>query len=321
MKVPSPQPEDSALLVTEAAIDAAANTIRDSVLRTPLFRSPSLSDLLSADVHLKCELFQPTGSFKVRGVFNKLSTLSAQEKQAGVIAFSAGNHAMAVAYAARQAGVNVTICMPAVAVEFKVQAVRDLGAQLELVEGDLVARVMAIREERGLTLIHPFDDPAVVAGAATCGREVIEDLPNVSTVLVPIGGGGLISGVAVGIRRANPGCRIIGIEPSSADVVTRSLLAGLPTAFSGSKSIADGLTAPITGAVNLAHIRTFVDEVVTVDEEDIAAAFGIVVRQGKLAIEPAAGVTVAAVMSGAVSLQPGETTCLIMCGGNTDRLA
>jgi threonine dehydratase len=321
MKVPSPQPEDSALLVTDLAIDAATETIRGNVLHTPMFRSPGLSDLLSTEIHLKCELFQPTGSFKVRGVFNKLSTLSVREKQDGVIAFSAGNHAMAVAYAARQAGIEVTICMPATAVAFKIEAVRDLGAHLELVEGDLVARAMAIREERGLTLIHPFDDPAVVAGAATCGREIIMDLPNVSTVLVPIGGGGLISGVAVGIRRANPDCRIIGIEPSSADVVTRSLLAGHPTAFFGSKSIADGLTAPITGAVNLAHIRTFVDEIVTVDEEDIAAAFGLVVRQGKLAVEPAAGVTVAAVLSGAVSLQPNEPSCLIMCGGNTDRLA
>jgi len=321
MQVPPPQPEDAGLLVTDAAIDAAAETIRGKVLRSPMFRSPGLSDLLGADIHLKCELFQPTGSFKVRGVFNKLASLSDEEKRAGVIAFSAGNHAMAVAYAARQAGVDVTICMPATAVAFKVQAVRDLGARLELVEGDLVARVMAIREERALTLIHPFDDPAVVAGAATCGREVIEDLPDVNTVLVPVGGGGLISGVAVAVRRARPDCRIIGIEPRDADVVTQSLMAGLPTPLSSSKSMADGLTAPVTGAINLAHIRSCVDEIVTVEEDAIAAAFVDVVRQGKLAIEPAAAVTVAAIQAGSVVLQPGETACLIMCGGNTDRLA
>ena len=183
-------------LVDEAAIDDATARIAPHVMRTPLFRSAGLSDDVGVDIFVKVELFQPTGSFKVRGVFNKALTLSDDEKERGLIAFSAGNHAMGVAHVGAGLSVPVTVCMPARAVRFKVDAVEALGANLELVDGDLVAHAMRRQEQLNATLIHPFDDPAVIAGTATIGRELLADLPDVYIVIVPVGGGGLISGVA-----------------------------------------------------------------------------------------------------------------------------
>lgn len=305
------------MLVSDDAINAAVQAIAPHVLRTPLVPSYGLSESLGCRVFMKCELFQPTGSFKVRGVFNKAQSLTVEERERGLIAFSAGNHAMAVAYVGVGLGLPVTVCMPSGAVQFKVDAVRALGATLELVDGDLVGHAMARRDELGATLVHPFDDPAVVAGTATVGREIMDQLPDVDTVLVPTGGGGLISGVAAAVKRANPHVRVIGIEPDTADVITQSRAAGKPVPVAA-KSLADGLAAPVTGEINLAHIEAYVDEIVRLPESLIRPAWQQLVDESKLAAEPAATVPLAAINSGAITVAADERVCMIMSGGNAD---
>ncbi len=305
-------------LVTVESIEAATARIRPHIVRTPMVPSPGLSDRYGAEVHLKAELLQPTGSFKVRGGFNKALSLTEAERERGLIAFSAGNHAMSVAYVAGRIGVPVTVCMPAGAVRFKIDAVRDLGATVELVEGNLVEHVMRRQSELGATLVHPFDDPAIVAGHASVGLEIIEDLPDVDTVIVPVGGGGLISGAAAGIKLRKPGVRIIGVEPDGADVVSRSRAAGEPVPYPGPRSLADGLAAPVTGALNLAHIEAHVDEMVVIPESTIRPAWRDLLSVTKLAGEPAAAVGIAALDAGLVEVEPGETVCLIVSGGNAD---
>ena len=196
----------------------------------------------------------------------------------GLGAFSAGNHAAAVAHVGGILGVPVTVCMPAHAVARKIQATRALGAEVVLVEQDLVGTAHRIFGERGLTLLHPFDDPAVVAGHAGAGLELIADLPEVDLVVVPVGGGGLISGVSSAVKQLSPSARVVGVEPELADVVSRSLAAGEPVTQPGPTSVADGLTAPITGAVPFAHIQSFVDSVVRVPDAAILEALGVLVR-------------------------------------------
>jgi threonine dehydratase len=283
-----------------------------------MIASSGLSALLGTKVFCKAELFQHTGSFKVRGGFNTALSLTEDERARGVIAFSAGNHAMSVAHVGVTLGVPVTVCMPAHAVQFKVDAVRAMGATLELVEGDLVAHVMRRRDELGATLIHPFDDPAIVAGHASAGVEIIEDLPEVDTVIVPVGSGGLISGVAAAIKLAKPNTRIIGVEPETADVIRRSRAAGGPVAHPGPKSLADGLAAPVTGQINLDHIDAYVDEMVVITEDSVRPAWRELLAHGKLAGEPAAACGIAAIRTGLISVDPDETVCLVICGGNAD---
>ena len=236
------------------AARAAAARVGVRVTRTALVPAPALSRRLGAEVWLKRELDQRTGSFKVRGVFNAALSMPADVLGRGLIGFSAGNHAAAVAYVGGILGVPVTVCMPAHAVARKIDATRALGAEVILVESDLVGTALRVQAERGLTLVHPFDDAAIVAGHAGVGLEIMADLSEVDLVVVPVGGGGLISGIAAAVKQLRPAARVIGVEPETADVVSRSLLAGSPQSMTPA-SIADGLTAPITGAVPFAHIR------------------------------------------------------------------
>jgi len=305
-------------LVSDESIRAARARITPHVVRTPMIESIGLSELLGAKVYCKAEMFQRTGSFKVRGAFNKALSLSESARHRGLITLSAGNHAMAVAHVGAHLGVPVTVCMPAGAVQFKVDAVRSMGATLELVDGNLVEHAMRRVEELGATLIHPFDHPAVIAGHASLGTEIIEDLPNVDTIIVPVGGGGLISGVAIGAKTLKPGVRIVGVEPDGADVVSQSRLAGQLVTQPRPKSLADGLTAPMTGQLLLDHIDALVDEVVVIAEESILPAWRELVSIGKFAGEPAAAAGIAAIRAGAVTLDPGETVCLVLSGGNAD---
>lgn len=310
--------EGTPVLISDSDIDGATARIAPHVLRTPLVRSHGLSEAVGRDTYLKCELFQPTGSFKVRGVFNKAQDLPRDTRERGIIAFSAGNHAMAAAHVGVGLGLPVTVCMPAGAVQFKVDAVRSMGADLELVDGDLVAHVMARRDELGAELVHPFDDPAVVAGTATIGREIVADLPDVDVVLVPVGGGGLISGVATAIKRHNPNIRVIGIEPDSADVIRQSRKAGHPVTLDHPKTLADGLGAPITGEINLAHIDAYVDEMVTVPEAAIRPAWQRFLQTTKLAAEPSPAVCLAALELGVVPIPEGKKLAIVVSGGNAD---
>ena len=312
--------ENELLLISESEIEGAADRLPQSVRNTPMFRSAGLSDLLGVESWVKCEMFQPSGSFKVRGAMNRIASLSPEERERGVIAFSAGNHAIAVAYGASQYGIVPKICMPAQAVQFKVDAVRAMGADLELVDGDLVGRVHELVAERGYTLVHPFADREVIAATGTVGREITAALPDVTTVVVPVGGGGLISGIATAVKRHNPGCRVIGVEPSGANVMSVSLQAGSAQTLLTAKSLADGLTAPLTTDLNLAHVRAFVDDMVVVPEDDVRRMWETTVRAVRLAIEPSAAVGVGALQAGMFEVRSDDKVCFIMCGANTNLL-
>lgn len=297
-------------------IRKAAQELEGRIHRTPVLTSSALDERFGAELVLKAELFQKTGSFKVRGLLTKLLRLSPEERTRGVITVSAGNAAGALAWAARNAGVPATVVMAKTAVPAKVDAARGYGATVELVEGDLMAQYEQIRDERQLTGVHPFDDEDVITGHGSLGLELLADRPDLDTVLVPVGGGGLISGVATAVKLLKPEIRVIGIEPEQADVVSRSLAAGSPQKLPSARSIADGLAAPVCGTRNLPLIQQYVDEVVRVSEAALLEATRLVMSRTKLALEPAAAAPFAALLEG--SLHAGGVTAAVVSGGNLD---
>lgn len=297
---------------------AAAERVAGRLHRTPMVESETLDERFGGRLTLKAELFQKTGSYKVRGILNKVLTLDADERARGVITLSAGNAAGSLAWAARAAGVTATVVMPAGAVPAKVDAARSYGAEVVLVDGDLLAAYERLRDERGLTAVHPFDDPTVIAGAGTIGLELLADRPSLDTVLVPIGGGGLISGLSLVIKELLPSARIIGVEPVQADVVSRSLASGVPEKLPTARSVADGLAAPMCGVHTLAHIKRYVDEVVRVEDDSIVEATRLVMSRTKLALEPAAAAPFAALLEGSITLRPDRLTACVISGGNLD---
>lgn len=301
-------------------IRAAQQHLQGRVHRTPLLGSRTLGERIGASLHLKVEAFQRTGSFKVRGVLNRLRQLTPEERTRGLVTVSAGNHAQAVAYAAAIEGIRATVVMPEHAVQAKVEASRGYGADVVL-HGDVFAafeKMEQLRRERGLTLVHPFDDPQVIAGQGTVGLEICEDLPDVDYVIVPIGGGGLIGGVAAAVRALRPAARIIGVEPVGSAAMTRGLEAGEPVRLERSDTIADGLGAPMTGHNALAHTRAFVDDVVLVTDDQIADALRTLLERCKLLVEPAGAAAVAALLAGAVAVRPGAHVVAVLSGGNID---
>lgn len=292
---------------------------------TPLESSRYLADLLGAPVLLKCENLQRTGSYKIRGAYNRMSKLSAEERARGVVAASAGNHAQGVAFAARELGIHATIFMPVGVAIPKFQATRAYGADVVL-SGSIVDETLQaaadFAAETGAVLIPPFDHPDVVAGQGTLGLEILDEVPDVATVVVPIGGGGLISGVASAIkqRAAVDGrtVRIIGVQAANAAAYPPSLAAGEPTDIALTATIADGIAVRRPGALNFAIIREAVDQVVTVSEDDIARAMVMLLERAKLVVEPAGAAGVAAILTGAVPAD--GTTVAILSGGNIDPL-
>lgn len=305
-------------LVTLDDVRAAAGRLVGRVHRTPVLRSTSLGERWGVRLDLKAELFQRTGSFKPRGALNKVLSLSAEERARGVITLSAGNAGAAVAFAAASVGVPGTVVMPTTAVPAKVAACRAYGADVVLTDGDLVDTYLATVAETGRTPVHPFDDPAVVAGTGTIGLEIAEDVPDVEVVLVPVGGGGLISGIATALAALSPGTRVIGVEPETADVMTRSLQAGGPVRMPEVRSVADGLAAPMTGQVTVDHVRRYVERVVRVSDEDILRALALAVSRTKLLMEPSAAAPLAALMTGVLELPPGTRVVSVASGGNVD---
>ncbi|RZU01767.1 threonine dehydratase [Kribbella rubisoli] len=297
-------------------IRQAAQELEGRIHRTPMLTSSALNERFGADLVLKAELFQKTGSFKVRGLLTKLLRLSAAERERGVITVSAGNAAGALAWAARDAGVPATVVMAKTAVQAKIDAARGYGATVELVEGDLMAQYERIKDERQLTGVHPFDDEDVITGHGSLGLELLADRPDLGTVLVPVGGGGLISGVATALKLVKPEIRVIGIEPQQADVVSRSLEAGEPQKLATARSIADGLAAPVCGTRNFPLIQQYVDQVVRVSEDALLEATRLVMSRTKLALEPAAAAPFAALLEGSIQLD--EVTATVVSGGNLD---
>ena len=286
-----------------------------SVIAGRLHRTPTLScRSLAPNAFLKAELFQKTGSFKPRGMLNKVASLSEEERSRGIVTWSAGNAAQGAAFAARDAEIPCTVFMWATANPMKVAATRGYGAEVNL-EAETPAeaheRLLAFVEETGRVFVHPFDDPVLQAGHGTLGLEVVEDVPDVATIVVPIGGGGLIAGVASAVD-----CRVVGVEPESAPSLTAALEAGEPVRIEP-KSVADGLNAPFTGEGTLAVCSERVDEVVLVTEDEIADGMRFVYGRAKLACEPAGAAAVAAILAGKVPAGDGPIVAVVS-GGNAD---
>lgn len=305
-------------LVTLGDIAAAREVIAGRLHRTPTVGSTYLSQQTGTRVSLKLELFQKTGSFKPRGVLNALSALDEDARQRGVISISAGNHAQALAWGASTLGIKSTIVMPRTAQQSKIDATRGYGGEVVLTDADLLETCLTLQRERNVTLVHPFDDPRVIAGQGTVGLELVEDLPDVDVVVVACGGGGLLSGVAAAVKQRRPSARVIGVEPEGASAMSQSLERGEPVRLSRLDTIADGLAAPFAGRLNLAHVQAFVDQMLTVSDREIVRALGVLLERCKVVPEPAGAAAVAPLLTGALTFEPGTHVAAIVCGGNID---
>ena len=306
-------------LVTLADIRRAADVVAPHIHRTPMVGSSYLGGRVGVDLHLKLEMFQKTGSFKPRGVLNRMASLRDAERSRGVVSISAGNHAQALAYAATMVGLSSTIVMPANAVQAKVDATRGYGGEVVLTDEDLLQTALEIQKQRDLTFIHPFDDLRTIAGTGTLGLEVLQDLGAPAVVICGVGGGGLISGVAAALKLSNPAIRVVGVEPTGAPGMTLALDANEPVHLDSLNTVADGLAAPFVGHHNLAHVRAFVDDVVAIDDPVIVEAMGLILERVKVLAEPAGAASYAALLSGRVKVRSGETVVCILSGGNIDR--
>jgi threonine dehydratase len=299
-------------VITVDDVERAARTIAGRVHRTPLLYSTTLG------VHFKAELFQKTGAFKVRGALNKIASLTDEEKERGVVTVSAGNAGQAVAWAAREEGVDALIVTWRTADALKVAAMRGYGATVDLeADGPTTAfdRLHEVLEETGRTLVHPFDDPLVIAGQGTVGLEIAEDGPSPDVVLTGAGGGGLVSGIAVAIKARNPDARVIAVEPEGSDALRRALEAGHPVPVTP-QTAADALTGPFAGEHCLEICRELGVESVLVGEDDLVDAFRWLYARTKLACELGAAAGTAALLSGKVTVDAGETVVSVVSGGN-----
>ena len=301
-------------------IQAARERIGDETRNTPIKRSTTLSRMTGSDFHLKLENFQRTGSFKVRGAINKMLSLTGEEKARGVVAASAGNHAQGVAYAATTVGVESHVFMPAQAAHAKVVATKGYGAHIHL-QGDdyqdAFDAAEAFCNEKGGVFVHAFDDPYIMAGQGTLGLEVLEEIPDLEVLLVPIGGGGLIGGVATAVKALKPDVYIIGVQAEGSSTVAPSLQKGRVVPLDEVHTMADGIACRKLGELPFKAIQQHVDQVVTVDESEIAAAILFLLERTKVAVEGAGAVTLAAAMHGHVDLT-GKKTCAVVSGGNID---
>jgi len=305
-------------VVSLADVERARDTIAGRVHRTPLLRSGTLSEQLGIDARFKAELFQRTGSFKVRGALTRLGQLDDEERRRGVISISAGNHAQAVAWAAREAGVDALIVMWQGADELKVVATRGYGAAVDQEATDPTSAFVRLDElarETGRVLIHPFNDPAVLAGQGTVALEILEDAPEPDVVLVPVGGGGLVSGIAVALKAKRPGVRVIAVEPELSSALHDGLAAGASVPVVP-RSAADALNAPFAGANCIEICRELGVESVLVSEEDLGDAFRWLYARMKLACELGAAASTAALLSGKVAVERGRTAVVVVSGGN-----
>lgn len=309
----------AATLVSLDDIALAAETLQGVAVRTPLLPCDDLPAPSGHRTWLKPEMLQRGGAFKFRGAYTFLARLTPEERARGVIAPSSGNHAQAVALAARLFGVPATVVMPTTVAPAKRSGAERLGARIELAGTNTqhrMERAMELVHERGLILVPPYDHPWIIAGQGTTGREVMQDLPNAGTVLVPVGGGGLSAGVAAAVKLMNQHTRVVGVEPAGAPKLSRAREAGHPVTLDKTSSIADGLMAVRIGDLPFAHHQVFIDDVVVVEEAAIRDAVRFLLDRAKLVAEPSGAITVAALMSGAVQAA-GDTVC-ILSGGNME---
>lgn len=300
------------------SIRDACERIRPYIKRTPLERSESLSVHLGANVFVKYELFQKTGAFKVRGAFNKLLSMSSEERSRGVVAVSGGNHAQAVAYAAGVLGVDAVICMAENTPEVYLNATRGYGATIDLQSTIADAfQKMAEYEAAGRVSLHPFDDPLIMAGQGTVGLEIAEDVPDVTDVFVSIGGGGLAGGSAIALKDANPKVRVWGVETEGADAMSLALEAGKPVTLSAITSIAKTLGAPFVTESTLSIAQKLLESVTVVSDAEAVSAMTFILERLKVITEPAASCTLAAARRLKDNFSPDSNVVLVLCGGNT----
>jgi threonine dehydratase len=308
-------------MITYDDIVAARERIHGGIECTPCPHSAALSELLGCEVYCKLDFLQRTGSFKERGARNALLLLSAEQRRRGVIAASAGNHALALAYHGKLLQVSVVVVMPKFAPLIKQVNCRKLGATVELhgsTFGEAKARADELREQQGLTYIHGYDDPAIIAGQGTAGLEIIEQVPNVEAIVIPIGGAGLIAGMATAVKHLAPQVRIIGVEPAASASYATSLAAGQATAVAGQPTLADGLAVSKVGVNAFATARPLVDRVVAVNEDDLAVSVVRLMELEKCVVEGAGAAALAVMLSGQLPELRGMRIVLMLTGGNID---
>jgi threonine dehydratase len=314
-------PPDAAaepLAITFAAIEAAAERLRGHAHRTPIHTSATLDAEAGTQIWLKCEQFQRGGAFKFRGAYNTIATLTAEQRERGVIAFSSGNHAQAVALTARLFGIPAVICMPTDAPAVKVAATRGYGAEIvryDRMTEDREALARRLAEERGLTLVPPYNDPAIMAGQGTATLELLTDVPELDAVVAPVGGGGLIAGTSVAAHGMRPGIRVIGTETEAADHAYLSLVRGERVRIDPPDTLADGIRTQQLGTLTWPVVRQNVEEVVLVTDDEVKAAMRFALLRLKLVVEPTGAVTLAAALTGKLR-RFGERVGLIISGGN-----
>ena len=296
----------------------ASYVLKNVIRKTDVIYAPKLKK--GAELYLKTENLQITGSFKVRGSYYKMSTLTEEEKSRGVIACSAGHHAQGVALSAQKNGIKAVICLPDGAPISKVEATKSYGAEVCLVEGvydDAYKKALSLRDEKGYTFIHPFDDEDVIAGQGTIALEVAEQIPDLDAIIVPVGGGGLISGIAYTIKMLNPKIKVYGVQAAGAPSMKNSIKDGKIEELSNVSTIADGIAVKKPGSLTYELCSKYVDEIVTVTDDEISAAILALMEQHKLVTEGAGAVSVAAAMFGKVDIENKKTVCLLS-GGNID---
>lgn len=306
-------------MLTLDRVYKAARVLKEIIRETDMIYAPNISK--AAKIYLKTENLQVTGSFKIRGSYFKISQLSEEEKKHGVIACSAGNHAQGVALAATRSGIKSIICLPDGAPISKVEATKRFGAEVCMVKGvydDAYNKAIELRDEKGYTFIHPFDDEDVIAGQGTIGLEIMEQLPNADAVIVPIGGGGLISGVAYTIKQINPKCKVYGVQAQGAPSMQQSVNDGKIETLPKVQTIADGIAVKTPGDITYDMVSRYIDGIFTVSDDEIALAILTLLEQQKLIAEGAGAVPVAAVLAGKIPDIEGKNICCLVYGGNID---
>lgn len=318
--VPSQDASQQAPLVGLAELHAAAATIQGVAVRTPLLPTPDMVPG-APDIWVKPEMLQRGGAFKFRGAYTYLSRLSPEQLSRGVIAPSSGNHAQAVALAARLLGAPAVVVMPTTVTAAKRTGAERLGARVELAgttTADRMDRAVELAREEGLTLVPPYDDPTIIAGQGTAGLEIAADMPDAALVLVPVGGGGLSAGVATAVKLLAPAARVVGVEPAGAPKLTRAREAGAPVRLERTKSLADGLMAVEVGTLPFAHHQAYVDDVVTVEDDALRDAVRYLLDRVKIVAEPSGAITVAALRQGLVRPPVEGKTVAVLSGGNIE---
>ena len=302
-------------------IREARQRLKPYIRHTPLLRAEKMEQGLGCQLYLKPEMLQITGAFKIRGALNKSLSLPKEAIANGIIATSSGNHAQGLAYAARMLGVKAILVLPVTAPQMKIANTKALGAEVILFDGDTAARWKRVHEiaaENHYAVVHAFEDPLVMAGQGTIGCEILEDLEDVDTVIIPMGGGGLISGIATAIKETRPSVRVIGVEPALTPKYFHSRLNKERTSLPLKNTIADGLRISVPGQNPYPIIEKYVDEIVLVDDEHIIAGMRSLAKDAKLIAEPAAAIGIGALLAGTIKLKPDEKVCVVLTGGNWD---